>query len=146
MHVQQLFRTWFICFLLKFSNYFFKFLKDTGPFSWATDTPVFGLLVMFALGFKVRVDPFLHAFLCCAILRFTSDATSAECLRGQHASGTSLIHVLVDLSISIGGDSNFIPANLMLKTKLLWWKPKQGFLHVTDDYKRRPVRKVCKKD
>ena len=36
-------------------------MEDISPFGGATDTPLFGLLVKSALGFKARVDP-LRAF------------------------------------------------------------------------------------
>ena len=44
--------------------------------------PLFGLLVMSALGFKARVDPHLSAFLPAhnQYLRFTSGASSADLL------------------------------------------------------------------
>ena len=35
------------------------------PICGATDTPVFGLLVTFALGFKAKVDPSLACFVAC---------------------------------------------------------------------------------
>ena len=37
-------------------------MEDISPFHGTTGTPCFGLLVTSALGFKARVDPFLHAF------------------------------------------------------------------------------------
>ena len=43
---------------------FYVFLE----FFWrtkSTDTPVFGLMVKFALGFKARVDPLLDFFFAC---------------------------------------------------------------------------------
>ena len=42
-------------FSLTFFFYFKKILDDMSPFSGATDTPVFGLLVTSPLGFKARV-------------------------------------------------------------------------------------------
>ena len=51
--------------------------------------PCFGLLVMSALGIKVRVDPVFVCFLVCAqwILRFTSGATPANLLVASMAAG-----------------------------------------------------------
>ena len=45
---------------------FFKknILEDISPFSWATDTPVFGLMVTTALGFKAGVD---LSLVCCFV-------------------------------------------------------------------------------
>ena len=44
---------------------FKKFWEDVSVFRGATDIPVFGLLVMSPLGFKVRVDPSLACFITC---------------------------------------------------------------------------------
>ena len=43
-----------------------NFLEDMSLFCGVTDSPVFGLLVMSALGFKARVDPSLVCFHACA--------------------------------------------------------------------------------
>ena len=60
-------RFWFKFVSLAESNFVrdaFSFsLEDIIPFRGSTDAHVFWLLVTSALGFKARVDPFLHAFL-----------------------------------------------------------------------------------
>ena len=48
-------------------------------FGGATDTPVFRLLVMSALGFKATVDLSLY-FIVCVIVRFTSSVGPANLL------------------------------------------------------------------
>ena len=63
--------------------FFIKFLEDISPFCRATDTPVFGLLVTSAPGFKARVDPVACMFSsppCNGFLRFTSGVTPANLL------------------------------------------------------------------
>ena len=67
----------------KNTSFFFKIYRGGQFFLWGTNTPVFGLLMTCALGFKARVDPLAHV-LCHlvhnGILRFTSGATPAELL------------------------------------------------------------------
>ena len=80
-------------FVRRFSRYFptivttfalIEFLEDISPFCGATDTPIFGLLVMYALGFNVRVNPLLVCFDACKqwfrYLIFTSGATPVDLL------------------------------------------------------------------
>ena len=59
------------------------------PFCWATDTPVFGLLVTSPLGFKARVGSALFALgegiRVAHYLRFTSGATPADLLAANMA-------------------------------------------------------------
>ena len=63
----------------KNTSFFFKIYRGGQFFLWGTNTPVFGLLMTCALGFKARVDPLAHV-LCHlvhnGILRFTSGATT----------------------------------------------------------------------
>ena len=45
-----------VCYMITdCKNFFYKELEDISPFCGATDTPVFGLLVMSPLDFKARV-------------------------------------------------------------------------------------------
>ena len=58
--------------------FFFKInFEGHKSFLWDHWCPCFGPLVISALGFKARVDPFL---LTCVILRFTYCATPADCV------------------------------------------------------------------
>ena len=83
-----------------FKNKYFvlKCLEDISPFCGATDTPVFGLLVMFALGFKACLCALLPAHN--RILRFTSGATPADLLA---ASMAAKLFSPIYLWTSIGG-------------------------------------------
>ena len=62
------------CCWLGFFNFFFKKNFE------GTLIVSFGFLVMSALGFKPRVDPFCACVLACMILRFTSGATPTDCV------------------------------------------------------------------
>ena len=83
-----------------FKNKYFvlKCLEDISPFCGATDTPVFWLLVMFALGFKACLCALLPAHN--RILRFTSGATPADLLA---ASMAAKLFSPIYLWTSIGG-------------------------------------------
>ena len=83
----------------------FKIFVDTSPFSGATDTPCFRLLVTSAMGYKARMESLLLCFLTCAqwipqIHPFCDTCWLYSC---QHGSRGFSSHVLVDISTSTGG-------------------------------------------
>ena len=88
-----------------------KYFGGHKSFSWGHWYPCFGLLVMSALGFKARVDPFC-VILTCVILRFTFGVTPIWLYRGQHGNWAFLIHIPADMSISIGGGSGLEPTTV----------------------------------
>ena len=81
----------------------FFFFQDISTFCGTSDTPVLDFWWCLSWVSKPRWIPFV-CFLACAILRFTFPLTPADC-RGQHSSRTFLIHILTDVSASIGGGS-----------------------------------------
>ena len=54
----------------------------------------------------------LACFLACVILRFTSGTTPADCIEVSTAAKPFLIHVLADVSTSIGGGSGLEPTTI----------------------------------
>ena len=96
------------CYLLLF--FFENNLEDIGPSCGVTDTPSFGLLVMFALGFKSRVDLLtclLHHPACNTILRFTSGVTPADILAASMAA-KSFSSTYLQTSIGGAWDQNLL--------------------------------------
>ena len=84
-------------------NTFLKKLENISPFCGFTDTPVFELLVMAALGLKARVDP-LACMLCHLNTTESFGATPAD----------------LSVAIMVAQSSLYILANK------LWWGSSPG--------------------
>ena len=99
-------------------NFFKKIIGGYKSFSWGYWYPCFGLLVMSALGFKARVDPFcMLPCLCDPQIHLWCDTC------WQHGSPAFLIHLPADMSASIGGGSGHeLHPGRLISLKWAWIK------------------------
>ena len=74
--------------------FFFKIFGRHKSFLWGQWYPCFGLLVMTALGFKARVDPWLACFVACMqwISQIHLWCNTCWPLDGQHGSQSHSLH------------------------------------------------------
>ena len=90
---------------------FYQIFGGYQSYSWDHWYPYFGLLVMSALGFKARVDPF------CMLSHLFDPQIHISCdtcwlYWGQHGSWAFLIHIPADVLASFGGGSGLEPTTV----------------------------------
>ena len=101
--VRNLLLKWAVC-----TPFFLKKIWGYKSFLWGHWYPCFGPLVMSALSFKARVDPFcVFSYLCDLQIHLCCD--TCWLYRGQHGSQAFFIHIPADVSTSIGGGAGLEP-------------------------------------